>query len=499
MKLDGKKIGFISGGLLFFIILFIPAPGGMSVEAWRVVASTVLIAVFWVTEALPIPATALIPILLFPLFGIMDSVTVTMSYGTNAVYLVMGGFFLAVTMEKWNIHRRVALKLVSLTGTTPSKMVLGFLIATFLLSMWVSNSACAVMMIPIGIAVTSSLTGKTSDPDIIKKEANFTKSLMLIIAYASTIGGITTIISTPANAIAVGILNTTYGINITFFQWMLVGVPLGIVMSVFVWFMLTKILFRTGDLELMGGREVIEEEQKKLGPMTRPEKLVFVVAGFMVVGWIARGFISINALRMVTDTQVSIAGTLLLFIIPANKEERLLDWQTALKIPWGICLLLGGGIAIATAFEKTGLAGWISEGLASIGGLTLFGTVLISTAVVCCLTEIVSNTAIATLFIPIMGAASTALGIHPLATIMAICFASSMCFAMPVATPPNAIAFASGYLKIKDMAYAGLILNFATIAMVVTAIMWWLPMVWGVDISFTPQSVLDFINANAGR
>jgi len=344
--------------------------------------------------------------------------------------------------------------------------------------------------------VASSLTGQTDDPVRKKQEANFTKALMLTIAYAATIGGITTIIATPANAIAVSILGVTYGLHVSFLQWMLIGMPLGIVMTAFVWFLLTKILFRTGDLVLLGGRSVIDAEYEKLGPMTRPEKLLLSIAGLMVFGWIARGFLTWDALSGITDTQIAIAGSLLLFAVPVSKagrKERLLDWPTAVKIPWGICLLFGGGIAIAGAFERTGLASWISGWLTGIDGLTLFSAVLISTIIVCLLTELTSNTAIATLFIPIMGAAAIALGIHPFATVMAICFSSSMCFTMPVATPPNAIVFASGYIHIKDMVYAGLILKFVTVILVVSAVLWLLPLVWGVDLSVTPQGVTDYL------
>ncbi|MCL2249845.1 MAG: DASS family sodium-coupled anion symporter [Oscillospiraceae bacterium] len=498
MALLRNKIGFFLGIGLFIAILLIPAPEGLGVPAWRVVAITTMMAVFWITEALPMAGTALIPIVMFPVFGIMDSGSVTVSYGSNVIFLFMGGFFLAVTMEKWNLHRRIALKIIQLTGTSPPKMILGFAIATFLLSMWVSNTATAVMMVPIGIAVVKSLTGTAKDAAQVKKELNFGKSLMLMIAYTCTIGGVTTIIATPANAIAVGILYSSFGLTVTFFQWMMVGLPLGIVMLVLVYLLLTRVLFRTGDLELMGGKAIIEEEYEKLGPMTKQEKRVLIIGGLMVVSWISRGFINLDALDMITDTQIAIGGTLLLFTVPAKKGERILDWNTAWKIPWGIVLLFGGGIAIATAFERTGLAQWISENVANIEGLTLFTTVLIATAVVCSLTEIASNTAIATLFIPIMGASAIALGIHPFATVIAVCLASSMCFMMPVATPPNAIAFASGHMNIKDMITAGVILNFCTIALVVVTILFWLPLVWGVDLGITPQSVLDFIVGATG-
>lgn len=273
-------------------------------------------------------------------------------------------------------------------------------------------------------------------------------------------------------------------------------------MLVSVWFLLTKVLFRTGDLQLGGGAvSVIKDELATMGPMKLQEKLVLAVAGFMVFGWVSRGFISTDMfpfIANVRDAQISILGALLLFTIPAgfkkdNKDNRLLDWQTALKIPWGIILLFGGGLAIAAAFRSTGLAEWIGSGLSdNIDGMSLFMAILIVTAVVCFLTEVTSNTAIAALFIPIMAAFAIAMEIHPFAVIMAVCFASSMCFAMPAATPPNAIAIGSGYVKVRDLAYAGWILNFVTIAMVVMAIMMWLPLAWNVDISVFPS--LNLIN-----
>ncbi|MCL2204125.1 MAG: DASS family sodium-coupled anion symporter [Defluviitaleaceae bacterium] len=491
-----KKIGFILGGALFLLFLAVPPPEGLSVEAWRLVAVTVLMAVFWVTEALPMGVTSLLPIVLYPVFGILPSGAVTSAYGDNIIFLFMGGFFLAVTMEKWNLHRRIALNTVRLTGTTPSKIILGFAFATLFISMWVSNTATAVMMIPIGIAVAKSLTGTATDPATQKKESNFTRSLMLMIAYAATIGGITTIIATPANALAVAELQREFGLEVSFFQWMLVGVPLAIVMVLIVWLILTRLLFRTGDLKLAGGEtDVIKDELDKLGPTKLPEKLLLAVAGFMVLGWISRGFVQdfIPFVARITDTQISIFGAILLFMIPTGTGDRLLDWKTGLKIPWGILLLFGGGLSIALAFSATGLAGWIGGALSGMEGLSFFMVILISTAIVCCLTEVTSNTAIAALFIPIMSAFAVALDIHPFAMVMAVCLASSMCFAMPAATPPNAIAIGSGFVKIKDMAKSGWILNFVTIAMVVVAILLWLPLVWGVDIRTMPQQVLEFI------
>ena len=493
MKFDGKKFGYVLGGGMFLLLLFLPPPEGMSLAAWRTVACTALMAIFWITEALPIPATSLLPIVLFPLLGIMPSAAVTASYGSNVVYLFMGGFFLAITMERWNLHRRIAFRIIKLTGTTPSRMILGFIIATGFLSLWMSNTACAVMMVPIAIAVASSVTGHATDEKGKAMESRFAKSLMLAVAYAATVGGLSFITSTPANAMAVGMLERSYGLQISFLQWMLIGIPMAVVMLIYVWFMLTKVLFRTGGLQLMGGEAVIDEERKKLGPITLPEKLVLMVALFMVGSWIIRGFITHPAFAMVTDTQIAIAGALLLFMIPAGNGERLLDWKSGVKIPWGIVLLFGGGLAIANAFETTGLAIWISTQMNILYGLSILVFIFIVVAGINALTEITSNTAMAALFLPIAGTAAIAFGVHPFAIIIPVCFATSMAFTLPVATPPNAIVFGSGYIKIKDMAYAGILLSITSVFLITAMSMWWMPFVWGIDLTQTPPSVLEFI------
>lgn len=504
--MNGKKVGLLLGASVFIFMLIIPAPEGLEPKAWRVAAITVLMAIWWITEAIPIPATALLPIVLYPALGVMTSGQTTASYGDQVIYLFMGGFFLAVTMERWNLHKRIALHIIRAVGSSPSMMILGFMSAVALLSMWISNTACAVMMVPIGIAVVSQITGLSKqevldgapDGDAKKRqEANFAKSLMLGIAYAASLGGVATIIGTPPNTIMVGMIDRMYGLKISFAQWMMIGVPLSLVMLFVVWFLLTRLLFRTGDLKLAGSKELIDEEIEKLGAMTRPEKMILVVGCLMALSWIFRVPITkaLPALKTVTDTTIAIGGAALLFILPVDwkKNIHLLDWKTAVKIPWDIVILFGGGICLANGFDKTGLAKWISGSLTSLEGVSIIVFILVVTALTVFLTEITSNTATATLLVPIMGAAAIAMGVHPYATIIAACVAASFAFMLPVATPPNAVIFGSGYIRIKDMAYAGLLLNLSGIVIIVLVVTYLMPVLWGIDLTSVPAELLTTI------
>ncbi len=484
-----SKIGLSLAPIVFIIMLLIPAPEGMSVEAWRVAAVTVLIAIWWITEAIPIPITALIPIILYPILDIMPTSAVTSSYANSTIYLFIGGFFIAVAMERWGLHRRIALHTIKLVGASPSKMTLGFMIATAFISMWVSNTATAMMMVPIGLAVIVQISGHDTHgvlaSDASKEESNFAKGLMLAIAYSASIGGVATIIGTPPNTIMVGMMRSMYGVDITFSQWMMFGLPLSIVMLVIIWFLVTRVLFRTGSLKLAGGEYVIKHELEKLGKITSQEFKVLLVFIFVAVSWIASGFIDIKG---VDDTTIAMMGTLLLFLIPSDTKrwEFILDWKTAVKIPWDIVLLFGGGFAIANGFNKSGLAKWISSQLSGLEGLSMIILIAIVVALVVFLTEVTSNTATATLLVPIMGSTAIALGINPYATIISACVAASFAFMLPVATPPNAVVFASGAIRIKDMMKAGLWLNIVSIIVITVFVAYVLPIVWGVDLHILP-------------
>ncbi|WP_018123577.1 SLC13 family permease [Desulfovibrio oxyclinae] len=499
---NGRKVGFFLGPIVFILMLLIPAPEGMKIEAWRVAAVTALMAIWWITEAIPIPATSLLPIALFPLLGVMKSNAATAPYANHLIYLFMGGFFLAVTMERWNLHRRVAIHTIRTVGTSPGRMILGFMIATGFLSMWVSNTATTMMMVPIGLAVVQQATGFDSK-DIracasnAGPESNFGKCLMLGIAYAASMGGVATIIGTPPNTVMVGMVEKMFGVQIGFGQWMLFGVPLAVIMVALSWILLTKMLFPMGNMELAGGKQIIEEELRKLGPMAPEEKKIVIVGCFVAAFWLSRGFLKkmpfvldmMPNFGYIHDATIGILGALVLFAIPSNfkKGEFLLDWKTAVKIPWDVILLFGGGLAIANGFAKTGLANYIAAQLGGLEGASILVFVATVVLITIFLTEITSNTATATLLVPIMGSAAIAMSIHPFATIVGACVAASFAFMLPVATPPNAVVFGSGCISIKQMAKTGIWLNILGTILITAFVVYILPAVWGVDLSTLPE------------
>jgi sodium-dependent dicarboxylate transporter 2/3/5 len=497
----GKIIGFFLGPIVFALMLLLPAPEGMKIEAWRVAAVTAFMAIWWITEAIPIPATSLMPIALFPLLGVMKSSAATAPYANHLIYLFMGGFFLAVTMERWNLHRRIAIHTIRMVGTSPARMIMGFMLATAFLSMWVSNTATAMMMVPIGLAVIQQATGFDSDTlracPHAGPEFNFGKGLMLGVAYAASIGGVATIIGTPPNTIMVGMIEKMFGVQIGFGQWMMFGVPLSAVMLLIAWVLLTRVLFPTGGMELAGGKQIIEQELHKLGPMKSEEKKIVIVGCFVATFWLARGFMKDIDFIMnimpnfgyIHDATIGILGALILFAIPTNfkKGEFLLDWKTAVKIPWDVILLFGGGLAIANGFAKTGLAAFIASQLGGLEGASILVFVGAVVLITIFLTEITSNTATATLLVPIMGSAAIAMGVHPFATIIGACVAASFAFMLPVATPPNAVIFGSGCVTIKQMAKAGLWLNIVGTILITVFVVYILPILWGVDLNTLPS------------
>ncbi len=495
-------MGLLAGPCIFVLMLLLPAPAGLSLPAWRVAATTALMAVFWITEAIPIPATALIPIAAFPSLGVMSSGAATTPYANHLIYLFIGGFFIAVTMEKWNLHKRIALHTIRIVGTSPRRMILGFMGATAFLSMWVSNTATTMMMVPIGLSVLRQVSGDHGDEPT-PAQRNLGTGLMLGIAYAASLGGVATLIGTPPNTVMASMLEKMYGMQVGFAQWMLLGVPVAVVMLAFTWFMLTTWLFPTQGLNLSGARGLLEREVEALGPISRPEKIILVVGGLAATAWIARGFAADAAvvqrvwpsIGMVEDATIGIACALALFAIPVSIEKRefLLDWPTAVKIPWGVVVLFGGGLALASGFTETGLADFLAGKLQGLEGASLTVFVGVVVLVTVFLTEVTSNTATATLLVPVMGSAAIAMGVHPYATVVGACLAASFAFMLPVATPPNAVVFASGTLTIRQMARAGFVLNLVgtvVITTVVVVLMPWLATTMG---GSWPSTILDHV------
>lgn len=494
--LKNKYAGLGSGLILFIVVLLFPTPENVRPEAMHVLAVALLMATWWITEAIPIPATALLPILLFPALGVMNGSDVTQPYAHHLIYLFLGGFLIAVTIEKWNLHRRIALYTIRFVGITPNRIILGFMISSAGLSMWISNTAATMMMLTIGLAVLKQVIDEIeSDPDLHintdPEHFHFGIALMLGIAYAASIGGVATLIGTPPNAILAGIIETQLGQSISFLNWMIFALPLSVIMLMLVWYYLTHIAYPSEIDHLPGGQETIHREINALGPMSQQEKSVLFVFCTVATLWIVRGLINLEQFKMIKDSTIAMGGALILFIIPANlkKHEFLLDWQTAVKIPWDILILFGGGFALAKGFNDSGLTQTIADQLTILQGSNLFLIVAIVTTVVIMLTEITSNTATASMILPIIAALAIAMHIHPYGLMIAVTLAASFAFMLPVATPPNAIVFSSRYVTIRQMAKAGIWVNLLGASLITLFIMFYLPLVWDIDINALPTNM----------
>ncbi|ALS76115.1 anion transporter [Planococcus rifietoensis] len=491
-----QLIGLILGPLLFILTMLFLNPEGLTPEAKAILASTIWIATWWITEAIPIPATSLLPIVLFPLTGGLDVGATTSAYGNDTIFLFMGGFMIALTMEKWNLHKRIALTIISLIGTNTERIILGFMVATGFLSMWISNTATAMMMVPIGLAIIYQVSEALKHDDSIdtsRENFGFGKALMLGIAYSASLGGIATLIGTPPNTLLAGAVNEIYGIEITFAEWMLFGVPVAWIFIFVAWFYLVKVAHPLKLKELPGGSAVIKEQKAELGKASYEEKIVFAIFLLAAFSWITRSFLLVEFLPGLNDAMVGLIAALILFAIPSKNRrgDNLLDWATAVKLPWGILLLFGGGLAIAAGFTQSGLSEWVGGQLIGLQGINVLIIVLVVAAFVLFLTEITSNTATASMMFPIMASLAVALGIHPYALMVTAAVTASCAFMLPVATPPNAVVFGSGYLKIIDMARAGFILNVFGIVFVGLAVYYFLPLVWGIDLLSTPAQFLE--------
>jgi sodium-dependent dicarboxylate transporter 2/3/5 len=474
--------------MIFVLFLMLPAPEGLSAVGMKVAAVAALMAIWWITEAVPIPATALLPVALFPLLGVMKSQQVTLAYANHLIYLFMGGFLIAVTIEKWGLHKRIALHTIRLVGASPRRIILGFMLATAFLSMWISNTATAMMMTTIGMAVILESHPVTPEGgEGLAGHRTYGTPLMLGIAYAASIGGVATLIGTPPNAILAGVVERLYGIRIGFAEWMLFALPLSVGMLLLTWGYLTRFAYPCSKELLPEGRMVIDQALQRLGPISKQERRVLVIFLAVAAAWILRGLVPIKGLAMVGDSSIAILGALALFLIPSGvkRGEYLLDWGTAVKIPWDIIILFGGGFALAEGFSSSGLTQWLADQLTvlqNVSVITLMAMVVLLTVF---LTELTSNTAVASLLLPVMGALAVSVGVHPLATMVAAAIAASFAFMLPVATPPNAIVFASRSVTIPQMAKAGFLLNLLGVLLITGFVVLLLPMVFGVDIQAT--------------
>ena len=473
-----KNIGLFLGPIVFVLINFFYEPKNLSSEGIAILASTLWIAIWWMTEAIPIYVTSLLPIILFPLSGGLELKLTTASYGHKFVFLFIGGFILAIAIEKWKLHKRIALNIIKIVGTKKSNIILGFMIATAFLSMWISNTATAVMILPVGLAIISQL--KDNPKTIENENIVFGKTLMLAIAYSASIGGMATLIGTPPNLVLAGVVKTSFNVEINFLQWMSFGLPISIFLLFICWKYLTTIAYNFSDQNFESGLNEIDKQLKELGKVSYEEKSVLIVFILTALAWVTQSFLIKQFIPAIDDTIIAIFAAIILFILP-NKEgsKKLLSWADAVKLPWGILLLFGGGMALAKGFDSSGLAIWIGSQMNFFNAIPLLFLLLILIAIVNFLTEITSNLATTAMLLPVLVALSETIEVNAFFLLVGATVAASCAFMLPVATPPNAVVFGSKILKIDDMIKKGFWMNLISILILTAAVYWILPIIWG--------------------
>lgn len=458
-----QRIGLFLGPVVFIVMLMIPAPEGLQPEGWFVAAVGVLMALWWVTEAIPIPVTALLPIVLFPVLGVGSIGEATSPFANPLIYLFMGGFIIALAMEKTNLHRRIALNVVNLVGTKPSAIIIGFMVAAAFLSMWVSNTATAMMMLPIALSIIA-LVESDHAMETGQFRTNFALVMLLCLAYSCNIGGIGTLIGTPPNALMAAYMLDNYDVEVGFAQWMLLGVPIVVVSLPVVFILLTRVVYPVRITTIPGGAEVIRQELRNIGKIRRQEFMVAIVFTMTASMWIFRPLIE-PWIPNISDTGIAIFGAILMFLIPDNVRRGtfVLSWEDAKKLPFEVLILFGGGLSLAAAITRTGLASWMGTLLSGLDWIPIIFLLITSLAVIIFLTEVTSNTATAAAFLPILASVAIAMGQDPLLLVIPAAVGASCAFMLPVATPPNAIVYGSGLVTIPQMARAGFVFNIAMI------------------------------------
>lgn len=500
--LHRRRLGLFLGFGIVLLLGLMPPPAGLELPAWRAAAVGLLMAVWWMTEALPIAATSLLPLVLFPVLGVLPVREAAAPYANPLIFLFLGGFLIALAMERWRLHRRVALLTVRAVGVRPSRMVAGFMLASAVLSMWISNTATAMMMLPIGLSVVhlvrAPLAEEGANSEGTDPGRNFALCLMLGIAYACSVGGLATLIGTPTNALFAGFLLETYGLEISFVRWLAVGFPIALVGLGVVFVVLVRGVYPIRVRSLPGGRELIADELSKLGRFSGPEKAVAAVFLLTAVSWVARPLIE-RVLPGISDAGIAVFGALLLFLVPVREDQeregreqgqgrwtRLLDEAAFQRLPWRVLLLFGGGLSLASAIQETGLAAWIGARMEALGGWPVWAVVLLVVTVIVLLTELTSNTATAAAFLPVLASMALGLGQNPLLFAVPATLAASCAFMLPVATPPNAIIYGSGEVTLPQMVRAGLWLNLVFALLVTLAAFTLVPLALGVEVGVVP-------------
>lgn len=465
-----QTVGLWLGPLAFLVLLFVPAPATLAPAGWTVVALAAWMGTWWATEAIPVPATSLLPLVVLPMTGVTSLAEASRPFSEPVIYLLLGGFIMAMGMQRHALERRIALNIVARSGDHPAALVFGFMVASAFLSMWVSNTATTLMMLPIAMTVASALLGSE------QPRHPFAIALLLGVAYAASIGGLGTIIGTPPNAFVVGFVREAQGYEIAFIEWMAFGVPVVLVMIPAAWLVLTRWCFRFAPDDLRGGQAVVAEALAKLGTMRTAERRVAMIFAAAGLCWSFSILLRrLPGLGGLSDTVIAVAGALAMFLIPAGGDaprgRALLDWESATKLPWGVVLLFGGGLSLAAAIRATGLAEWLGTGLAPLTGaplILLIGSIVL---LIIFLTELTSNTATVAALVPILGSIADVGNFAPILLAAPAAMAGSSAFMLPVATGPNAIVYASGRIRVPDMVRAGFRLNLLG-TILITAVCW---------------------------
>ncbi|MCB9354391.1 MAG: SLC13/DASS family transporter [Lewinellaceae bacterium] len=474
--MNRRLIALLSGPTLFLLILLIPLPEGMPAAAKTTAAITAWVAAWWIAEPVNLAVTSLLPLVLFPLCGVAPLKAISGKYGDEIIFLFIAGFFFGKTIERWNLHRRIALSMVYWLGSNPARMVLGFMVASAFISMWITNTATAVMMTPVAIAVAASTTSSDDAHHL-----NFQKALLLGVGYACSIGGLATLIGTPTNAIFLSYVKEKFGTQVSFWQWFLFGLPFATTLLLACWVLLIRLFpLKKNTADAHETRATVRSELALLGKITAPERRLIWLFGTVILAWITGSLLWYKWLPNSNDTVVAVTGAILLFLVPSGEEQKpLLDWDTAIRIPWGIVLLFGGGLTISKGFDDSGLAAWMGaqmHGLNTLSHVAILFTVL---SVVVLLSEVASNIATASMMMNVLATLAIGIHVHPFGLLLSATLAASFGFGLPVATAPNTIVFGSGYLSTRDMAKAGFLLDLVAILLLLVFLYTLLPVVWG--------------------
>lgn len=477
-------IGLVLGPGLLLLTLLLPAPAGLSPEGWRTAGLALLMATFWIAEPIPIAVTALLPLALAPALGLGDIRATAAPYANPIIFLFLGGFIIALSMQRWGLHKRIAIALVGRLGTRPPAIIAGFLLTSGLLSMWVSNTATTLMMLPIALSVVH-LCPPTGPGD--RERRDFGLALLLSIAYGATTGGMATLIGTPPNALLAAYMSEVYQITIGFGQWMLLGVPVATVSLVVVYLVLTRVMFRLGRGELPGMAELLTDERARLGPVSRGERAAAIVFVLTAAGWVFQPLVA-RLVPLASDTGIAIAGAVLLFLVPVDvrRGQFVMTWEDAQRLPWGVLLLFGGGLSLAGYIESHGLARYLGSLAQGLDQLPMLGVLMVVSFGILLLTELTSNTATAATFLPIAGALALSLGENPLLFLVPTALAANCSYMLPVGTPPNAIVYGSGVVPLAQMVRAGFLLNVILVPIVVGLLLLLGPMVFDLQTGVVP-------------